>query len=179
MSQREWSEAFRADRDRIRDEMGGADRVERVHARGSITIRERIDRLLDAGSFLEIGTFARSARLEDKDSTPGDGKVGGLGKIDGRAVCVVGDDVTVMHGSSSQVSSKRVDRIYEHALEHGHGFLLALLFLLLSLMFGAGHIGERGRLLALHQGPGLQVQNSLGLLGRGHRQFLCSQCVTL
>ena len=123
MSQREWSEAFRAMRDRVRTEMGGAQRIERIHARGGLTIRDRIERLLDPGTFSEIGTFARSARPEDRDSTPGDGKIGGIGRVGGRVVCVVGDDVTVMHGSSSQVSGKRMDRIYELAVRNGHPFI--------------------------------------------------------
>ena len=123
MEQRELSEAFRLKRERIRSEMGGVQRIERVHASGRSTIRERINRLLDPGTFSEIGTFARSERDEDRASTPGDGKIGGLGRIDGRPVCVVGDDVTVKHGSSSYVSSKRMDRIYAHAIENRHPFI--------------------------------------------------------
>lgn len=123
MSQREWSEAFRAKREKVRTEMGGTERVARIESRGGFTIRERIRRLYDPDSFHEIGTFARSSRPEDKDSTPGDGKIGGVGKIDGRLVYTVGDDVTVKHGSSSQISSKRMDRIFEQALENGHPFI--------------------------------------------------------
>ena len=68
-----------ARRRRIREEMGSSDRIERQHAKGRLTIRERIDRLLDEGSFMEVGTFARSERREVRDSTPGDGKIGRLG----------------------------------------------------------------------------------------------------
>jgi acetyl-CoA carboxylase carboxyltransferase component len=114
---------LREQRQRIRDHMGGMHRIERVHAKGRLTIRERIDRLLDPGSFVEIGTFARSERSEVAATTPGDGKIGGLGRIDGRPVCVAGDDVTVLHGSSSVVGGRRQKRIFQHALKHGHPYV--------------------------------------------------------
>src|SRR5215218_6938093 len=111
---------FRARRDRIRDEMGGAARIERLHARGERTIREHLDALLDDGSFDEAGTFVRSLRPEDHDETPGDGKIGGHGLIDGRPVTVAGDDVTVKRGSSSQIGSRRLHKLYAHAMRAGH-----------------------------------------------------------
>lgn len=123
MGQRELSEEFHVKRERIRKKMGGEQRIERVHSSGRSTIRERINRLLDPDTFAEVGTFAHSERVEDRGSTPGDGKIGGLGRINGRPVCVVGDDVTVKHGSSSHVSSKRMDRIYAHAMDNRHPFI--------------------------------------------------------
>ena len=63
-------------------------------------IREHIDTILDKGTFQEIGTFSRSLREEDREPTPGDGKIGGEGKISGRPVAVAGDDITVKRGSS-------------------------------------------------------------------------------
>ncbi|MGY9073331.1 MAG: hypothetical protein ACKVHU_10350 [Acidimicrobiales bacterium] len=59
----------------IREEMGGADRVARMHIEGVPTIRDHIDAVLDEGSFRELGTFSRSMRLRDRANTPGDGKV--------------------------------------------------------------------------------------------------------
>ena len=106
-------------RQKIVAEMGSSDRIARQHDRGRLTIRERIDKLLDPGSFREIGTFAVSEMHEVRDRTPGDGKIGGWGKIDGRPATVAGDDVTVLHGSSSVVGGKRQKRIYEHAMEQG------------------------------------------------------------
>ncbi len=111
---------FRRRRDRIRAEMGGSARIERLHARGERTVREHIDRLLDPGSFEEVGTFVRSARPEDADSTPGDGKIGGHGTIEGRPVTVAGDDITVKRGSSSPMGSKRLARLFGHAERSGH-----------------------------------------------------------
>jgi acetyl-CoA carboxylase carboxyltransferase component len=113
-------EAFRARRERIRTEMGGRARIERLHTRGERTVREHIDGLLDPGSFEEIGTFVHSARAEDADSTPGDGKIGGHGTIAGRAVTVAGDDITVKRGSSSLMGSKRLARLFAHAERAGH-----------------------------------------------------------
>ena len=93
MDLREKSAEWRARAERIRREMGGTDKIERIHADGQWTIRERVEHLLDPGSFFEIGTFARSERPEDRAGTPGDGKLAGLGRIDGRPVAVAGDDV--------------------------------------------------------------------------------------
>ncbi len=114
---------LRARAARIRSELGGADAVARLHARGERTIREHLDGFLDPGSFEEIGTFARSMRPEDRDSTPGDGKIGGLGRIDGRPVTVAGDDITVKRGSTSVVGSRRVDRLLDLAMERGMPFV--------------------------------------------------------
>jgi acetyl-CoA carboxylase carboxyltransferase component len=83
----------------IRTDMGGADKVARMRAEGDRTVREHIDGLLDDGSFDELGTFSWSMRAEDRDRTPGDGKIGGHGTIDGRPVAVFGDDITVLRGS--------------------------------------------------------------------------------
>ncbi|MBT6277422.1 MAG: hypothetical protein HOI95_25230 [Chromatiales bacterium] len=103
----------------IREEMGGAQRVERMRADGKPTIRGHIDALLDAGSFRELGTFSRSIRHEDRANTPGDGKIGGDGLIDGRPVAVVGDDITVKRGSSAIVGSRKTSRLFKRAVEMG------------------------------------------------------------
>lgn len=113
-------EQFRARREQVRHEMGGSARIERLHARGELTVREHIDGLLDAGSFEEVGTFVRSANSADHDSTPGDGKVGGHGTIAGRPVTVAGDDITVKRGSSSVMGSKRLTKLFAHAARCGH-----------------------------------------------------------
>jgi len=104
---------------KIRSEMGGADRVSRMHEEGRPTIRDHIDAILDEGSFRELGTFSRSLRPEDRSSTPGDGKIGGEGTIDGRAVAIAGDDVTVKRGSSSVVGSRKTSRLFHRAMKMG------------------------------------------------------------
>jgi methylmalonyl-CoA decarboxylase subunit alpha len=112
-----------AERDRIRRDLGGADKVVRLRGAGRLTARDRIDALLDTGSFHELGTFARSERPEDRAATPGDGKVCGHGTIDGRPVAVVVDDVTVKGATSSLVGARKLQRTYERAERAGEPFV--------------------------------------------------------
>ncbi|MDH3678849.1 MAG: carboxyl transferase [Acidimicrobiia bacterium] len=105
--------------DRIRTEMGGPEKVDSIRHEGHRTIRDHIDAFLDGGSFREIGTFSRSMRLADRATTPGDGKIGGHGRVDGRPVAVFGDDITVKRGSSSIVGGRKEQRLYERAIAMG------------------------------------------------------------
>ena len=105
--------------DRVRTEMGGADKVAKMSDEGDRTIREHISDFLDAESFREIGTFSRSIRPEEWDKTPGDGKIGGHGTVNGRPVAVFGDDITVYRGSSSIVGTRKEHRLYERAMAMG------------------------------------------------------------
>ena len=108
-----------ARRRRIREEMGGRRRIDGIHERGGRTIREHIAAILDDGSFEEVGTFSASERPEDRDSTPGDGKIGGFGTIGGRRVVIAGDDRTVKRGSSSPTGSRKLRRLVELAMRAG------------------------------------------------------------
>ena len=93
--------------------MGGADKVKRQHDAGRLTVRERIDRLLDDGSFHEVGALSG---IGEYDAGDGSGSVRhvtpancvfGRGRIDGRPVVVVGDDFTVRGGSAdASISTK-------------------------------------------------------------------------
>lgn len=114
---------FRAERDRIRSEMGGRDKIDRLHAAGRRTAREHLDALVDPGSLREVGTFVRSERPEDHDATPADGKICGHATIDGRPVTVVADDVTVKRATSSLVGAKKLQRAYEQAERGGNPFV--------------------------------------------------------
>ena len=104
---------------RIREEMGGLSRIEALHRAGKPTARERIDNFIDPGSFREIGTFAHSDQPKDAASTPGDGKLVGRAKVDGRPVTVVVDDFTVKRGSSSVVNARKVHRAWTMAENDG------------------------------------------------------------
>ncbi len=90
-------------REELARRMGGADKVRRQHEAGKLTVRERIDKLLDAGSFHEIGATAGKARYGDDgellDLAPAN-FVFGRGRIDGRTVVVAGDDFTVRGGAA-------------------------------------------------------------------------------
>ena len=100
-------------REALARRMGGAEKVARQHAGGRLTVRERIDRLLDAGSFHEIGAIAGVAEYDDDgeltDLTPAN-FVFGRGRIDGRPVIVAGDDFTVRGGSADANIKESHDR---------------------------------------------------------------------
>src|SRR5947209_12467590 len=93
----------RARRQALAAQMGGEERVARQHANGRLTVRERITRLLDEGSFREIGGLTGSATYDDggelKDFVPTN-FVTGEGRLDGRRVVVAGDDFTVRGGAA-------------------------------------------------------------------------------
>jgi len=92
--------------------------VERQHANGKLTVRERIDRLLDAGSFREVGTIAGSARYEGTqlvEFVPAN-QVAGHGTIDSRPIAVVGDDFTVRGGAADASVYEKL--LYPERLAH-------------------------------------------------------------
>ncbi len=101
---------------------GGQARIDDQHARGKLTARERIDMLLDSGTFQELGRLAThnfsDFGMADK-KYPGDGVVTGFGKIDGRRVAVYAQDFTILGGSFSEVQSHKVCKIMELAQESG------------------------------------------------------------
>jgi acetyl-CoA carboxylase carboxyltransferase component len=99
--------------------MGGPDKLARRRDEGVLNARERLDKLLDAGSFLETGQFARGIRPEVKDRSPADGKVTGFGRVNGRAVAVVSNDFTVLGASSSVVNGKKIRHVREVADKRG------------------------------------------------------------
>jgi acetyl-CoA carboxylase carboxyltransferase component len=92
-----------AERKRIARQMGGAERVARQHAGGRLTVRERIDQLLDRGSFREVGSIAGKATYDESgqmtDFVPANG-VFGRGLVDSRPVVIYGDDFSVRGGSA-------------------------------------------------------------------------------
>ncbi len=90
-------------RERLAKEMGGPDKVARQHAGGRLTIRERVDRLVDPGTFREIGAIAGKGTYDERGRltafTPSN-RITGRAQIDGRPVVVSGDDFTVRGGSA-------------------------------------------------------------------------------
>jgi acetyl-CoA carboxylase carboxyltransferase component len=91
------------DRERLAHEMGGADKVARQHAGGRLTIRERIDRLVDPGTFREVGALAGRGTYDEKGRLTGftpTNRISGRAMLDGRPVIVSGDDFTVRGGSA-------------------------------------------------------------------------------
>lgn len=116
---------------------GGEERIARQHALGKLTVRERIDYLLDDGSFQEYGRFA-SHYTSDIPTvemiTPSDGVVMGFGLIDGRHVCVVGEDFTVKGGSHGVINARKK----LHAIQMARRERVPLIWLL----DGAGARGQ-------------------------------------
>ena len=90
---------------------GGKEKIDAQHGRGKLTARERIDKLLDSGTFSELGLFAkhRCTRLGmDKQDLPADGVVTGYGEIEARTVFLYSQDFTVMGGSVGPVHQKKM-----------------------------------------------------------------------
>ncbi len=101
---------------------GGAARVARQHEVGKLTARERIEALLDAGTFTELDAFVTHDCHDfglDKQKVPGDGVVTGHGRIDGRLVYVFAQDFTVFGGSLSAAHARKICKIMDHAMKNG------------------------------------------------------------
>ncbi|MEM0963040.1 MAG: carboxyl transferase domain-containing protein, partial [Bacteroidota bacterium] len=111
------------DRRRAESRAGGGEaRVARQHDKGKLTARERLDILLDPGSFVETGAFVRhqASGFGLEDSRPyGDGVVTGWGTIDGRTVYVFSQDFTVFGGSLGLAHAEKIVRLMRLALENG------------------------------------------------------------
>ncbi|HXH62639.1 MAG TPA: acyl-CoA carboxylase subunit beta [Gemmatimonadales bacterium] len=101
---------------------GGADRIAAQHKKGKMTARERLDVLLDPGSFVELDRFvthrATDFGLADQKIL-GDGVVTGYGRIDGRIVYVFSQDFTVFGGSLSEAHAEKICKIMDHAVRNG------------------------------------------------------------
>ncbi len=96
--------------------------VERQHAKGKLTARERVDLLLDEGSFTELDELARHRSVNfgiEKNRPYGDGVVTGYGTVDGRPVCVYSQDFTVFGGSLGEVYGEKIVKVMDFAMKTG------------------------------------------------------------
>lgn len=103
-------------------EGGGRDRVDRQHQNGKLTARERIDLLMDEGSFVEIDSMVTHHYYEydmQNKKFYGDGVVGGYGTVHGRQVFVFAYDFTVLGGTLSQMGAKKITKLMDHAIKTG------------------------------------------------------------
>ena len=101
---------------------GGSARIESQHKKGKLTARERLQLLLDEGSFQEIGMFVTHRSTDfglENEKYYGDGVVTGYGTIDGRMVYVFSQDFTVFGGSLSETYSEKICKIMDLALQNG------------------------------------------------------------
>ena len=115
--------------------MGGDERLAKHHGQGKLDARARIDPLLDAGSFRELGTLAGDA------DTPADAVVIGAGQVEGRPVIVAAEDFTVKAGTIGRASNSKRHRVAELALQDRVPLVM--------MLDGAGHRPEPGG----HEGP--------------------------
>lgn len=92
-------------------QMGGEEKLKKRHEQGVLNARERVDHVLDPGTFRESGRFAASYIPEIREKTPADGKIAGFGNINKRKVGVVANDFTVMAASSSRTNNKKMGHI--------------------------------------------------------------------
>jgi len=99
--------------------MGGPEKLAERRAQAVLNARERIDYLVDRGSFTESGRHARSHRPEVEHKTPADGKIAGFARIDGRDIALVSNDFTVLGASSSVVNMKKIRHVKTVACKRG------------------------------------------------------------
>lgn len=102
-----------------------ADTLARQRKRGKMTARERIDALLDPGSFSEQGALVTPPN-GDRDDAPGDGMWTGIGRIDGRPVAVASQDFSVYGGSVGPYSSAKIQRLMDQCLAQGIPLIMML-----------------------------------------------------
>ncbi|GAA1789339.1 acyl-CoA carboxylase subunit beta [Nostocoides veronense] len=101
---------------------GSARAVEKQHAKGKMTARERIEMLLDEGTFIEMDKYARhrsNAFGQEKHRPYGDGVVTGYGQVDGRTVAVFAQDFTVFGGSLGEVFGEKIVKVMDFAMKIG------------------------------------------------------------
>ncbi len=101
---------------------GGQDRIDAQHKKGRLTARERLDLLLDKGSFREVDTFVVHRTNDfglEQQIFPGDSVVTGWGTIEGRLVYVFSQDFTVLGGSLGEVHAEKICKIMDMAMKNG------------------------------------------------------------
>ena len=103
-----------------KSEVHGRERVARQHASGKLSAWERIQLLMDKGTFVETDVYLEhrcSYFGMDKNKTEGDGVIAGYGKVEGRTVCVYAQDFTVFGGSISEMNARKISNIQNKALQ--------------------------------------------------------------
>ncbi len=119
-----WQEEIRKLRERREKikQMGDPRAIEERRAQGKLSARERIDKLLDPGTFVELDMFV-SHHLTyfglDKMEIPAEGVVAGFGEIKGRPVCVFSQDFTALEGTFSEMQGQKICKLYDLAMEAG------------------------------------------------------------
>ena len=107
----------RNEEEKIR-EGGGAKAIENQHSKGRLTARERINLLVDQGSFFELGSYAAHGMYEEWGGAPAAGVITGMGRIHTRLVMIIANDATVKAGAFFPMTSKKVIRAQNIAIEN-------------------------------------------------------------
>jgi len=101
---------------------GGQKAIDKVHARGKLTARERIELLLDPGSFREFNLWAQPTQTGfdiDLRDNPGDAMVTGYGRVDGRPVCIYAHDFSILGGTQASVQYWKACKVMDTAVRLG------------------------------------------------------------
>lgn len=105
---------------------GGAEKIKKQHDSGKLTARERLEKLFDRGSFVEIDPFVETRAIDfdmQKKKIPGDGVVTGYGTVDGRPVFVSSQDFTVIGGSLGEAHARKITKVMDMAMKMGAPFI--------------------------------------------------------
>jgi len=114
-----------AKKERI-EQGGGTEKIAKQHEAGKLTARERLEKLFDSNSFVEIDAFVETRSIEfdmQKKKVPGDGVVVGYGTIDGRLVFASSQDFTVIGGSLGEMHAKKITKVMDMAMKMGAPFI--------------------------------------------------------
>ncbi|WP_156289689.1 acyl-CoA carboxylase subunit beta [Oceanobacillus salinisoli] len=117
---------------------GRAEEIKKQHEKGKLTARERINLLVDEGSFTELGMLVTHSGMEEMENlhAPADGIIVGIGEIDGRPVAILANDFTVLGGSIGHKGGEKTARIVKIAKKNGYPLIL--------LLEGGGHRIQEG-----------------------------------
>jgi len=105
---------------------GGDDKIAKQHEKGKLTARERIDLLLDEGTFVELNPFVQHRTRDfgmDQQAGPGDGVVTGYGKVNGRPVYLFSQDFTVFGGALGEMHALKIANVMDLAAKNGAPFI--------------------------------------------------------
>jgi len=105
---------------------GGIDAINKQHEKGKLTARERIEQLVDEGSFIEMDVFVESGSIDfgmDKRKVPGDGVVTGYATINGRPVHIAAQDFTVIGGTLGEAHANKICKVMDMAVKMGTPFI--------------------------------------------------------
>ena len=101
---------------------GGQKRIDKQHKSGKLTARERLNKLFDENTFVELDAFVKHRCSNfgmEKQEIPGEGVVTGYGKVDGRLVCAFAQDFTVLGGSLGEMHAKKIGKVMDMAIKVG------------------------------------------------------------